>query len=251
MNSTATKSDTTEPRPASPSRRGAHLFRAVVLILLALGVYEAAAQYLETRYVRSAARVAAGGTEGKDELSVVVALRDYVRRNVSHKEYPGRGRPFLRDTAAETLRSGRGHCGEATRAFINMAGALGIRAQRLYLEGRRPHVVAEVELRDGGRLIVDSYDEAYIPDLETLDDVMRRPQFSHYSSLNFRRTPLALAPRRLDLGPLSYFMENPHALKSLVWLALAVGLVLTKSLSAPALSYLRRRRGARAAAAGG
>lgn len=225
-----------------------YVFYGLLLTLTGLGVYEAAAHRREAQYVRLVAGGAAAEARAADELSVVVALRDHVRRNVSHRGYRRRGRPFLRASAAETLRSGKGHCGEATRAFINMADALGIRAQRLYLEGRRPHVVAEVKLKGGGRVIVDSYDEAYIPEIETLEQVMSRPEFSSYSSLNWRRKLASLSSFKLDLGPLAYYLENPHAIKAVLYFFLAAACAGLKLLTAPVLGRLRRRKGARAVA---
>lgn len=225
------------------SRGGPYVFYGLLLTLAGLGIYEVAAQRRESQYVRLVAGGAAEGARaGGDELAVVVALRDHVRRNVRHKGYRRRSRPFLRASAAEILRSGRGHCGEATRAFISMADSQGIRAQRLYLEGEMPHVVAEVTLKGGGRIIVDSYDEPYIPEVETLEQVMRRPQFSSYSSLNWRRKFVSLTNFKPDLGPLAYYLENPHAIKAALYLLLAAACVGFKFLSAPVLNYLRRRR---------
>ena len=221
-----------------------YVFYGLVLILAGLGVYECVAQHREGEYVRLVAAGVAKESQAADELAAVVALRDHVRRSVRHRGYRRRGRPFLRATAAEILRSGRGHCGEATRAFINMADALGIRAQRLYLEGRMPHVVAEVRLKGGGRLIVDSYDEPYIPELATLEQVMQRPEFSSYSSLNLRRALAPFTSFRLDLGPLAYYLENPRAIRAALYLLLAAACLGFKFLSAPVLNYLRRRRGA-------
>ena len=226
------------------SRGGPHVFYGLVLILTGLGVYECVAQRREGEYVRLVAGGATKDVQAADELAVVVALRDHVRRNVKHKGYRRRGRPFLRATAAETLRSGRGHCGEATRAFINMADAAGVRAQRLYLEGRMPHVVAEVRLKGGDRLIVDSYDEPYIPEITTLEQVMRRPEFSSYSSLNWRRALASLPSFKLDLGPLAFYLENPHAIKALFYFLLAAACVGLKLWGARALNYLKRRRAA-------
>ena len=246
MSVTPGKSSLTKFRRAL-SHSGPYFFYGLVLILAGLGVYECVAQHREGEYVRLVAGgVAKESQAAGDELAVVVALRDYVRRNVSHRGYRRRGRPFLRATAAETLRSGRGHCGEATRAFINMADALGIRAQRLYLEGRKPHVVAEVKLKGGGPVIVDSYDEPYIAEPATLEQVMRRPEFSSYSTLNWRRALVSLPPFKLDLGPLAYYLENPHAIKALFYFLLAAAGVCLKLRGARLLSYLRRRRGARA-----
>ncbi|MCA1632762.1 MAG: transglutaminase-like domain-containing protein [Acidobacteria bacterium] len=225
--------------------RGPYIFYGLFLTLMVPGICEALAQYRDVQYVRLIAMGAAKEAKSADELSVVVALRDHVRRHVSHKDYRSRGRPFLRESAAGTLRSGKGRCGEATRAFINMADALGIRAQRLYLEGRKPHVVAEVRLKDGGRVIVDSYDEAYIPELESLDRVMQRPEFSYYSSFNWRRLRLPMPVYKLDLGPLAYYLENPHAIKALLWFFLSASCLSIRFFSPPVLNYLRRRKSMR------
>ncbi len=243
MSLTPSKPSTTKLRRAL-SHGWPYAFYGLVLLLTGLGVYECVTQRSEGEYVRLVAAGVAKDAQAADELAVVVALRDHVRRSVRHKGYRRRGRPFLRVSAAQTLRSGRGHCGEATRAFINMADALGIRAQRLYLEGRTPHVVAEVRLKGGGSFVVDSYDEPYIPEIETLEQVMQRPQFSSYSSLSWRRALASLPSFRLDLGPLAYYLENPHAIKALFYFLLAAACVGFKLWGSSALNYLRRRRGA-------
>jgi Transglutaminase-like superfamily len=206
--------------------------------MLALGAYEAALQYGETAYVRRVAREAVRGLPQGDERSAVTALRDYVRAHVRHEaRHVVRERPVLRASAADTLRAGKGDCGEATRVFINLAGAVGIRAQRLYLEGPQPHVVAEVSLRGGDEVVVDAYDAPFIPELETFDEVMRRPEFTHYSSLNWRRALSSLPSFRVSLGPLSYLLENPRALKASLWFALGSALLSAR------LMRLRGRRG--------
>ena len=227
---------------------GPSLFYALLLTLSGLGIYECVAQRRESQYVRLVAEaVTKGARDAGDEFSVVVALRDYVRRNVRHRGYRRRGRPFLRASAEEILRSGRGHCGEATRAFIALADAAGVSAQRLYLEGRTPHVVAEVRLKGGGRVIVDSYDEPYIQEVSTLEQVMQRPEFDSYSSLNWRRL-VSLPPFKLDLGPLAYYLENPHAIKALLFFSLAAACAGLKLFGARAVNYLKRRKGRRVAA---
>ena len=190
---------------------------------------EARWQYLDEQYVRVVARDVVQSVHGAEPRSVVLALRDHVRSHVTHRGLPFDGRPFLRDSAADTLRSGKGHCGEATRAFINLAAAVGISAQRLYLEGQTPHVVAEVTLEGGDELIVDAFDEPYIPDIESLDEVMRRPQFNSYSTLNGRRALRWLPSFRSNLGPVSYWIESPHLLRALFWLISAIILLLIKT----------------------
>ena len=123
--------------------------------------------------------------------------------------------PFLRP-APRIPCAGPVDC-EATRVFINLAGAMGVRAQRLYLEGPKPHVVAEVRLGDA-EVVVDSYDAPFVPELETLEQVMRRAEFDHYSSLNWRRLLLWLPSFKINLGPLAYLRRTrtPHVL---LWFA--------------------------------
>ena len=116
-------------------------------------VLNAINQRKDSQYVRQVALEVSGQARTTDQMSTVIALRDYVRKHVSRAQYPARGRPYLRDTAADILRSGKGRCGEATRAFIGLAETFGIPAQRLYLEGQRRHVVALVTLDRGERLI--------------------------------------------------------------------------------------------------
>jgi hypothetical protein len=150
-----------------------------------------------------------------DTTSKIVALRDYLRHNVTRENYPVEGRPFLRDTAAYALQTGNGRCGEATRAFVNMAESLGIHSYRLYVEGLPlEHVVALVRLSDGRQLLVDSTDRPYIQDLLELNQL---PQyhFNYYSSINMHRwlRRPSLPANTYDPPGLSYFYENPHALK--------------------------------------
>src|SRR5205085_336991 len=128
----------------------------LALALLAAGAFEARVQQSQDEYVRAVTREALKGVPAEEFDAKVVALRDYVRAHVRNVEFAGLTRPFLRDTAADTLRTGKGRCGEASRVFVNMARAAGISAQRLYLEGEKSHVVGVVKRGDGAVLIVDS-----------------------------------------------------------------------------------------------
>jgi len=109
-------------------------------------------------------------------------------------------------------------------------------AQRLYLDGARPHVLAVVRAGDGRKLVVDAYESPYVPETEPLERLLSHPEFTSYSTLGFRRVwPLrALPSNEVGLGPLNYLLENPHALSSLLWFA-ASALALTLA------EVLRRR----------
>ena len=212
----------TKASPKSRSRLLAwqvYLVAAIILVTLALGISEAVSQHRESRYVAEMAQNIVRQANATDTTSMIIALRDYLRRNVTANNYPVVGRPFFRDTAAYALQTGKGRCGESTRAFINMAESLGIHAQRLYLEGELEHVVALVTLSDGRQLLVDSIDPPYFLNIEELHPGMQFPDFNYYSSINLHRwlkNP-SLPANTYDPPGLSYFMENPHALKALFY----------------------------------
>jgi hypothetical protein len=206
---------------------------ALALAFLSLAVAESLSQKREDDFVNSRTREALRGIKTDNFEERLTALRDYVRARIHNVNFPARGRPFLRDTAADTLRTGKGRCGEATRAFVNLARESGISAQRLYLDGPRPHVLAVVRTDDGRRLVVDAYESPYVPEVEPLERLLSHPEFTSYSTLGFRRMwPLrALPSNELSLGPLNYLFENPHALSSLLWFtASALALTLAEVL---------------------
>jgi hypothetical protein len=213
---------------------------ALGLALLSLAVAEAVKQKREDDYLLTHAREALRDVPADDFNARLTSLRDYVRARVHNVNFPARGRPFLRNTAAEILRTGRGRCGEATRAFVNLARAEGFDAQRLYLDGLRLHVLTVVRAPDGRRLVVDAYDKPYVAEIEPLERLLDdHTEFASYSTLGFRRLWLlrSLPSNEIDLGPLNYLLENPHALSSLLWFA-ASALALT-------LAELLRRRARR------
>ena len=208
---------------------------ALALALLAAAAAEALVQHRQDEYVRAATREALAGARGGDFDARVEALRDYVRVRVRNVEFYARRRPFLRDTAADTLRTGKGRCGEAARVFVNMARAAGIPAQRLYLEGEKSHVVSVVGRDDGAFLVVDaSLDPNYFPELEPLSALTRHPDFRTYSTWRRTRALRSLPPNFVSLGPLAYLFENPHAL-------LACGCLLASAGLFTLALYARRR----------
>lgn len=207
----------------------------LALILLGLGAGEALVQHRQDEYVGAATREALAGA-GADFDAKVTALRDYVRAHVRNVDFSARSRPFLRDTAADSLRTGKGRCGEAARVFINMARAAGIPAQRLYLEGRKAHVVAVVDAGDGRGLIVDATNRFYFPEVEPLGGFGAHAEFDTYSTFGWRRlTALRALPSNfVSLGPLGYLFENPHAL-------LACLCLLSAALSLTLAAFARAR----------
>jgi hypothetical protein len=200
----------------------------LALALLAAGLSEAREQRRQDEYVRAVTREALANVPA-DFDAKVTALRDHVRTHVRNVQFAGLTRPFLRDTAADTLRTGRGRCGEAARVFVNMARAAGIGAQRLYLEGERSHVVAVVTRADGAALVVDSSaDPNYFPELEPLSALSARGEFRTFSTWRRPRALRGLPSNFVSLGPLAYLFENPHALlAALCFIASASTLLLS------------------------
>ena len=225
----------------------------LALALLAAGVFEARVQQRQDEYVRAVTREALAGVPAGDFDAKVVALRDYVRTHVRNIEFRGLTRPLLRDTAADTLRTGKGRCGEAARVFVNMARAAGINAQRLYLEGEKSHVVTVVGRDDGTVLVVDSSaDPNYFPELVPLSAIPSHKEFSTYSTWRRTRALRALPPNFVSLGPLAYLFENPHALLAcLCFLASATtfALALCTALRLPHRRPRASEKGFRARAA--
>jgi hypothetical protein len=226
---------------SSPKRL---VFLSVVGLFCLLGFYQLILQIQDQRYVASVARQIISDSKATDTRSKVLALRDYLRTHISFHDAPTDDRPFLRDSAADTLRSGKGYCGEDTRAFICMAASVGIPAQRINLWGKRAHVVAEADLGNGDRVLVDGQNPPQIADLESLDQVILRPEYDDYYTLNLRRLGMShfVSRIKLEMGPLTYWTENPHALKSSLWFVMAIGL-MTASGARSLIRFLLHKRG--------
>jgi hypothetical protein len=233
----------TKPSAILPSVWMKYARWTLVFAFMLLSLLESTWQVLDNRYVGKVAEKAVQGIDSADTRSRVIALRDYLRSNVTSSEAPYEQRPFLRATAADTLRSGKGYCGEVSRALICMARVFGIPAQRINLQGARPHVVAEVEVAPGKRLIVDCQNPPSIAGLESLDRVILRPEYDDYYTLNLRRLRVEWLVSRikLQMGPLTYWTENPHALKALFWFSIALSLLALAGVRHIVRWCLRRR----------
>lgn len=208
-------------------------FRIAIVLLMTVALMmcavEAYWQIQEDRFIAELAGRIVSRSGATTPLEKVTALREHILGNVRFQGAAYDDRPFFRASAAETLQSGMGYCGEVTRAFINLAGAEGIRAQRINLWGRTPHVVAEAEISKGNNVIVDCQNPPMIPNLETLDNVILSHDFEDYYTLNLRRLHLTwlITRVRMRLGLATWWLENPHALKSILWgglLVLSLGL---------------------------
>lgn len=216
----------------------------IALLLLPVGV-ETALQAREDAFIRETALRVVREAHAVTPRERVIALRDFVRRSVTAHGAPGtEDRPFLRATAEDTLRSGLGYGGEGSRVFVNLARAIGIEAQRVNLYGFTTHVVAEVELEPRQRLIVDAQSPPMIDELEPLDQVILRPEFDDFYTVNLRRLHLGWLVSRLhlEMGPHTYWVENPHALSAASW-ACAIVVLLMLRVGRDVVRGVLHRRG--------
>ncbi|CAN5287503.1 hypothetical protein BH10PLA2_BH10PLA2_16000 [soil metagenome] len=192
---------------------------------------------LEQNWLKKRAEeiVHAAGVSGSEQETM--ALRDYVRTHVRYEGVDQESRPFFRSSARETLESGQGYCGEATRAFICLAGQRGIKAQRVNLYGRTNHVVAEVLTRPNREVLVDVQDNPdtnpYLDKAKlTVHQVANDPlsPFTEYSNIHLRRLPFIgpyIQHIKLEQSWFTWVLENPSLLKSILWggIAFAAALV--------------------------
>lgn len=220
---------TERPRTARGSFRkwlGVLLVAVPTLGLLA----EAFLQFREQAAVHLVAESIVREAGAKTDKEKVLALRDYLRSHIRYQSAPTENRPFFRASAIDTLQSGTGYCGEVSRTFICLAEAAGIEASRINLYGKKQHVVAEASIGDEGFVIVDCQYPPTVADLEPLDDVIRRPDYDDYSTLNLRRLGLNWLFSRIKIrsGLLTYLFENPHALAASLWGTLLVFLMSVK-----------------------
>lgn len=215
----------------------------VVGLLLGMGAWEGIIQWRESTAIAFLASRVVAEAKAVDAREAVLALREYVRRHVTFLGAQHDDRKLFRDSAVETLRSGKGYCGEATRVFIVMARSLGMDAQRLNLWGRSPHVVAQVTLEDQRFYLADVQSPPQIEELALLDQVMADGRYESYYTLNLRRLGISGMVSRLNLNMtyLTYWTENPHALSALLWSAAALALLLYEAVRRLAHAYLHYR----------
>jgi len=173
------------------------------------------------------------GIDSISDRRELVALRrklsSTIAYDIERKEDP---RPLLRATAAETIASGSGFCGENARVAILLLKIRGLRAHRLYLQGPRWGHVA-VEHRWNGRWVLfDAHaDPATMPDDEQVgalrsDDLNefpnaypRNPWLRATRLKALLRGPRTAADNWRPPSPLVGLFERPHLLKALAGIA--------------------------------
>jgi hypothetical protein len=208
----------------------------------------------EQRWLAGKAHEIVDRASARTRREQVLALRDYIRRHVRYEGVPQDGRPFLRGTARETLASGRGYCGEATRSLINLAAQLGIEGQRVNLYGPPiNHVVAEMEIEPASPVLVDPQDNpvtnAYLdPQDRALDEVVgcRDSMFRDYSNIHLRRLPVAshfVQRIRMKRNWLTWTLGNPWLILADVFFSLPLLAVLGIAVDRLVLRFYAYRLG--------
>ncbi len=201
-----------EKKRAGWGGRLALLAAAVLLILMARAIW---LQRQEDALMRTTAAAIVRDAGAVTTEEKVQALRAYIREHVTWRGATLARTSFLRDTATQTLKSGKGYCGENSRLFILLARAVGIPSQRVNLYGRKNHVVAEVDL-DGRRVVVDCQNPGYVPEMVPVDTVIgeRRFGFKDASTIHVGRFLIGRLVQRivLRIGPWSWWLESPYAI---------------------------------------
>lgn len=222
-----------------------YIFRLLVLASLLAGGYELICQERENRAIKRITQQIIADADATTNQEKIIAIRQYLQKYVTYINAPlwDNERPFLRATALETLESGKGYCGEVSRTFINMAASVGVRAQRINLDGINKHVVAEAEIAPGNNVIVDCQFPPQIKDLEPLDRVILRPEYSDYYTLNLRRLRLnwLIARVKTEIGWMTWWTENPHLLKATGWFGIGFGFIGLAGLRRIIRILLRKR----------
>lgn len=138
----------------------------IAVLGVAYALVQMSAYLAERRLLRATlARVGNGGRfRDREDL---VRLKRYLSAHIRYD--PKRvndARPLLRHSAEHILRTGFGFCGENARVAIRLLGMGGVRANRVYLEGRLwQHNVVEHEW-DGGWKLFDAHSDpaSLLPD---------------------------------------------------------------------------------------
>lgn len=212
------------------------VYWTIVILSFLLSGYYVLVYYQEQDQLALKARDIVNAANAGSKEEQVRALQSFIRTHVRPDGLEIEGRPFFRASAREILETGKGYCGEATRAFICLARHLGIQAQRVNLYGRLNHVVAEVELEPGRWVLVDVQENENTNGLldrawwGVYDVVLEDGSpFIDYSNLHLRRLPVInLFVQRIKMrnGYVTWILENPALIKAWLFGFIGVSMML-------------------------
>ena len=178
------------------------------------------------------------------EIKDLIKLKNFLQQHISFEGLDKNAkRPILRATAVETLKTGKGFCGENTRLAILFLIYGGLKTNRLYLFGKSwQHVVCEPEwegqyyLFDGHNDENTSLDNALIAQIPS-EDIKAYPNkyptnpWQDYARIKILYKILSLR-KYSKIRPPRFFVllfENPSLLKASFFLGLAVVFIVLLS----------------------
>jgi hypothetical protein len=172
-------------------------------------------------------------TEKKD----LVKLKNFLQQHISFEGLDKNAkRPLLRATAVETLKTGKGFCGENTRLAILLLISGGLKANRIYLFGKSwQHVVCEHEwegqyyLFDGHNDEKMALDDALITqilskDIKAYPNKYPTNPWQDYARIKlFYKIPFLRKYSKIRLPRFFVLLfENPSLLKAFFFLGLSI-----------------------------
>jgi len=181
-----------------------------------------------------------------NNVDFIISLKRYLSDNINYDTAKRNAkRPLLRQTAATTLKTGFGFCGENARVAVLMLNYAGIRAGRVYLFGNRwNHVVVE-HIYNNNWYLFDAHNDpgVMLPDTDVckilIEDIESFP--NEYREENVwvescrfkiaRRIAFlsAIAQWRLPM-PLAILSESPDLIKATLFLVAGFSLLTLKQI---------------------
>lgn len=174
-------------------------------------------------------------------LDDIVKIKNYLTTKIQYSLLDKNvKRPLLRATAVQTLKSGKGFCGENSRLAVLLLNYGGVRANRIYLYGELwQHVVCEFKwgdnyyLFDGHNDPETALNDEYIGKILSSDinsypnGYISNPWVDYcrikiFRQIYFLRFMSKIRPSTLSV----YIFENPYLIKSILFLFLAVETIL-------------------------
>lgn len=137
-------------------------------------------------------------------------------------------RPLLRHSAFQTLKLGKGFCGENSRVVINALYLMGIKCNRVYMVGEKwGHVLTECYI-NGNWYIFDAHNDPktfmskeQIGKIKTEDFHLLHNDYEENTWVDFER--IKIAPSIFGLNkvrlpyPLVIVVENPTLIKAILF----------------------------------
>jgi len=197
--------------------------------------------YFREKKILKAALKEIIGCDKIANLADIIKIKNYLSSKITYTQSDKTAkRPLLRATAVQTLKSGKGLCGENSRLAVLLLNYGGVRANRVYLYGKLwQHVVCEFKW-GGTYYLFDGHND---PETSLKDELVGKILSSDINSypngytsnpwidycrikilwqISFLKFISKMRPHLLSV----YIFENPYLIKSIFFLFLAMLTVL-------------------------